>query len=107
MEDELKKTILNFGLIDRTLKNAKANIDAFVSKENEKAVSCGISSSESIQYDLDMCSYNISNFGQDAERHCIELRINYYCKNKYVGYYSALYDPKNAEIIDDYTVIDL
>ena len=106
MGDELKDIILKFALIDRSFENAKANIDDFVCEEKEKAYKYGISSRDSIKYDLDICSYNISNLGLDTERQCIEVRINYYYKNKYIGYYSALYNPCNAEIIDDYIVID-
>ena len=115
MGEELKNIISKFALIDRTLKKAKANIDDFVCEEKEKASIYGIISSDYIKYDLDICSYNISNLGLDTERQCIEVRINYYypenirgnIKNRYIGYYSALYNPCNAAIIDDYIVIDL
>lgn len=107
MGDELKNIILKYALIDRSLKNAKANIDDFICEEKEKASMYGISSGDVIKYDLDTCSYNISDFGLDTERQCIEIRINYYYKNKYIGYYSALYNPCNFEILDDYIVIDL
>ena len=115
MGEELKDIISRFGLIDRTFENAKETIDNFVCEEKEKASKYGITSRESVQYDLDLCSYNISNLGHDTERQCVEVRVNYYCqgnirgniKDRYMGYYSALYDPNNAEIIDDYIVIDL
>lgn len=107
MGDELKKIISRLNLINRTFENAKANIDDFILEENEKASGYEIFSRDSVKYDLDRCSYNISNLGLDTERQCIEICINYYRKNKYIGHYSALYDPHNAEIIDDFIVIDM
>lgn len=106
MGEELKDIISRLNLIDKTFEKAKASIDDFICEEKEKASAYGVLSKDSVQYDLDMCSYNISNFGLDAERQCIEVRINYYCRNKYIGYYSTLYNPCNAEVIDDYIVID-
>ena len=113
--EELKDIISRFGLIDRTFENARENIDNFVFEEKEKASEYGITSRDSVKYDLDLCSYNISDMGLDTERQCIEIRINYYCqenvrgsiKNRYMGHYSALYDPCTAEIIDDFIVINL
>ena len=115
MGEELKNIISRFGLIDRTYESAKSSIDNFVIEEKEKASEYGITSRDSVKYNLDLCSYNISNLGLDTERQCIEVRIDYYypenvrgtVKDRYMGYYSALYDPNNAEIIDDYIVIDL
>lgn len=115
MGEELKDIISRFGLIDKTFENAKETIDNFVCEEKEKASEYGITSRDSVKYDLDLCSYNITNPGLDTERQCVEVRVNYYYKknvrgnkeDRYMGYYSALFDPCNAEIIDDYIVIDL
>lgn len=106
MGDELREMIRKHSLIDKSFDNARERFDDEIGYNEDKALEHGISSVDSIKCELDGCSYNISDLGDDRARDCIEISIEYYFNDKLIGYCTMLYNVHNFELEDDHTVID-
>lgn len=100
MKEKLKKYINDFDLLDKTILFSKEYIEEYISFKKDEALKYGFTSEKILKYKICSCSFN--TIGLDSDWCCIQVNVGYINNNLCIGYYSALYDIKTGDVIDDF-----